>query len=237
MTTHGAPEPPQAEHWLKAARSADEELLRKLAKSPGADINVTDVDGQTALHLAILDHDDTAANQLLRHGADPNGPTPDGREPIFLAAEGGSAGTVRLLLDRGAHFHPRLLDVAKDNEEMTEILNREAILRRPRIRHHTQAIEAGWPPAVPNDRDRLVACRGFKATIMDFFTEPKHEHSPPKTVSVYDLLYGPGPKALRSPPENPKNKLSFTWYHLPANNVCFTSASSPWRLFQHLTNP
>jgi hypothetical protein len=53
--------------------------------------------------------------------------------------------------------------------------------------------------------------------MFDFFTGGEHEQMIPKTAPVRELLYSHGPGALRS--QLGTDDPSFTWYHLPSNNV------------------
>jgi ankyrin repeat protein len=74
----------------------------------GADPNARTEAGSTALMWTA---DPAIARLLLDRGADPNVRSDDGRTPILVAAgRSGSAGLVRLLLDRGA----RIVDLEPD---------------------------------------------------------------------------------------------------------------------------
>ena len=82
-------------------------------------------------------------------------------------------------------------------------------------------------PTVSPTQAEKDACRAFRATIVDFYSES----SRPKLIArptVYDLLYGVGPKEIMD--ETARNaeslkhitysgKPDIRWYHLPANNV------------------
>ncbi len=74
----------------------------------GADPNLRDGDGDSPLHLAILNHHAQIIRQLLNQGADPNAINDDGNTPLLLASESGDRHIVRLLLDKGAD--PNLRD-------------------------------------------------------------------------------------------------------------------------------
>lgn len=65
----------------------------------GADINARDEHGNTPLSEAVRTKHGTLAAELIRRGADPNLPGPDGR-PLLLAAS--TVETARALLDGGA---------------------------------------------------------------------------------------------------------------------------------------
>ena len=70
---------------MYAARQGSLEAARALAEA-GADLNLTDPDGTTALELAILNgHYDTAA-MLTEKGADPNIADLTGMAALYAAA-------------------------------------------------------------------------------------------------------------------------------------------------------
>lgn len=68
---------------------------------------------------------------------------------------------------------------------------------------------------------KMAACRMFTATMIEFYIEGKERRSPPISTSIYELLYGKGPRAICKEKftEKPDESPSFTWYHMPANNV------------------
>ena len=70
----------------------------------GADVNIRNDVGATALMWALTDAEKTRA--LVEAGADVNARSDDGRTPLMIAAGiPGSAPTVKLLLDRGAQVN------------------------------------------------------------------------------------------------------------------------------------
>jgi len=85
-----------------AARRGNLEALKQL-KAGGADLNCgPDQWGATPLGGASQRGDVAVVTYLLDNGADPNEHTPDGEDPLILAAGAGKRDAVRLLLDRGA---------------------------------------------------------------------------------------------------------------------------------------
>lgn len=87
-----------ADAAMRRDASAARDLLRQ-----GADVNVAQGDGMTALHWAAEHGDAALADALLRAGADPRALTRIGRyTPLHVAAKAGSADVVRLLLAAGA---------------------------------------------------------------------------------------------------------------------------------------
>ena len=69
----------------------------------GADVNVQNSDGQSALMLAATEGCDELVRLLLDAGADVNAQDSSGRSALMLAAEEGNDDLVRLLLDAGAN--------------------------------------------------------------------------------------------------------------------------------------
>lgn len=87
---------------LAAAKAGDGDTARLLLD--GADnINLSEADGMTALHYAVLNNDTALANALLRSGANIHARTRYEITPIYLAARNGSAGMTQALLDAGAN--------------------------------------------------------------------------------------------------------------------------------------
>jgi ankyrin repeat protein len=72
----------------------------------GANVNASDVDGQTPLIWA-LGRTPSCVKLLLDHGANPNVVNVRQRTPLDLAAEAGDASAVRLLLAHGANVNVR----------------------------------------------------------------------------------------------------------------------------------
>ena len=68
----------------------------------GADVNLPQVDGMTALHWAVYHDDAETAALLVRAGADVNAGNRYGVAPLSTAATNGNADVVTLLLDAGA---------------------------------------------------------------------------------------------------------------------------------------
>lgn len=80
----------------------------------------------------------------------------------------------------------------------------------------TQSVKA------PRDNmEKMAACRMFTATMIEFYIDGSERRSPPISSSIYELLYDKGPRVIRQEKftERPDESPSFTWYHMPANNV------------------
>ena len=93
---------------IEAARSNDASAVRALIAN-GADVNVTDADGTTALHWASYRDDFASADALLRAGARVNPANDLGATPLWLASMNGSARMVGRLLEAGADPNAALL--------------------------------------------------------------------------------------------------------------------------------
>ena len=70
---------------LALAMSSQLHLVAELLLKSGANVNVTDADGNTLLHLALLDANSDASLFLLNHGADVNLRTKDNETCLELA--------------------------------------------------------------------------------------------------------------------------------------------------------
>jgi len=83
------------------AERADWAAVRE-ALSGGADVNVEQSDGMTALHWAVYHNEKPVVERLLDAGADVEAENRYGVRPISLAALNGSAETLKVLLQAGA---------------------------------------------------------------------------------------------------------------------------------------
>jgi ankyrin repeat protein len=120
---------------MYAARDGAVESVRALADS-GADLDLTDPVGTTALTLAILNgHFDTAV-ALLEKGADPNVADKNGMTPLYAAVD---MHTIQTVFGRPMP----LLEDETDPVEMVQALlahgaDPDAQLERPIIGRHTR---------------------------------------------------------------------------------------------------
>ena len=85
---------------VRAARAGDWQTVRREIGA-GADPNVPDLEGLTALFYACIVDDESLVNELLEKGAHPD---PDGQAmtPLWVAAKLANPKITRLLLDAGA---------------------------------------------------------------------------------------------------------------------------------------
>jgi hypothetical protein len=292
---------PKTTLFLKAVRDGDQELVRSLLDKSEANVHETDEDGQTALHLAVLNRHVFLIGLLIGKGADIEAPAKDGCKPLYLAARSGNPSLVtallnfnpqvesfnvntqttafyqaienqhetvaKILLDNGANIefqvpngqtalfravalqNPSLVefllqhgankkllkdggileDLAKGDESDRKILNmlqKSQLVQGPSINIPKKMSESRFThvPSLPeteNQANRLRACYGFEANIVDFFVGDREERVQ-VSASVFDILYGIGPEATMGRAKDPKiskAKPHFRWYHLPANNV------------------
>lgn len=86
---------------IAAVKAGDTDQVRALI-GLSADVNVTEVDGTTALHWAAHLGHESIALMLLEAGADASATTRYGIAPISLAATNGSTPLLRVLLAGGA---------------------------------------------------------------------------------------------------------------------------------------
>ena len=97
--------PPADSPVADAAMRGDAEAVEALI-ARGADVNVPQGDGMTALHWAAERADAALVRVLLEAGADVGAVTRIGDyTPLHLAAKAGSAGTVEALLEAGSDPH------------------------------------------------------------------------------------------------------------------------------------
>ena len=88
-------------HRIILQLSLHHTLENEISDNPAA-VDETDVEGRTALAWAAARGDERSTVTLLAHGADPNAVDATGITPLYLAANSGRAGCVRLLLEAGA---------------------------------------------------------------------------------------------------------------------------------------
>lgn len=103
----------QVDEWLKqgssvndeldnAALSADIERVKYLLTKKGVNINNRGNDGETPLHLAVINGDEEMMGLLLDHKADADQADGDGYTPLALAASRNKTSAIKLLVARGA---------------------------------------------------------------------------------------------------------------------------------------
>ena len=127
IETAGLATPEQVMQW-----ALDGELGKvKSALEAGADPNMPDPDGRTALMFAAFNGHSGIVLELLDQGAGVDRRDLMGRTALLYAATGPFPGTVKILLDRGAqpnvvdtdeHFSPLMHAAAEGNLEVVKVL-------------------------------------------------------------------------------------------------------------------
>lgn len=185
------------------------------------------------LHRAIERDDLETTILLLRWGANINRRNKSSYTPLMVAVERRNILIVKLLLEHGADLTAKSNSgvsaayLSHGSAELTRILDDARFLKGPHIDNTTEeeapapSVTKGLPRAPIHDPEKMAACHGFQANIIDFFigeSERRIEASP----SIYEILYGEGPTSIMEkmrPPDATGKSPSFRWYHLPANNV------------------
>ena len=103
----GAAAPPEELTVADAAEQGNGVLIRTLLQG-GAEVNIAQVDGMTALHWAVYHDDVETARLLVQSGATVNAENHYGVPPLSLAATNGNPDIVTLLLDADADANASL---------------------------------------------------------------------------------------------------------------------------------
>ena len=93
---------------IDAVKSSDRAAARALVKQ-GADVNLPEGDGSTALHWAAYRDDLETTDLLIRAGANVNAANALGATPLWIASENKNAAMVRALLAGGANPNAALV--------------------------------------------------------------------------------------------------------------------------------
>jgi ankyrin repeat protein len=133
----------QALPVLMTIQHADRDALRLLLEA-GAPVDRHYKDGTSAMGEAINGAGPNGSSpyeriveELLAHGADPNHRLPDGRTPLFAAAELGNLRILTALLDRGARVNDLVLDeTALDAAERTNNITAARVIHARGGRRH-----------------------------------------------------------------------------------------------------
>lgn len=205
--------------------------------------SLNDMQNSTALIRACEENQIAVVKILIERGANIEAKSSDGRTPLLIAISSRNQDLLKYLLQHGADKTAISGDgvsaerLAEDDEEITEILKQNFLLQGPKI-GAKRIVSEPKPthvraPEKPGEY-KLAACEAFQAEVVQFFIGRREQRSQPVRMSVYELIYGKGPDALFSPPlmspplaspdssrasNTTRGKPTFTWYHIPANNV------------------
>ena len=178
-----------------------------------ADPNIKSDGGWTALHNAATKGHAEIASLLLEHKADVNMATSSGMTALHWCSRNGYMNVVEVLLQQ-----PKLKRNVRDSFDTTPMLGAAE-------NGHLDIVERLSPA---DDGDLLSetargACKGFKATIVDFGMETRPMNHITPSPSVYDVLYG-WDDAKEKPlfttlTRKVAAKPKFRWIHLPTNNM------------------
>jgi ankyrin repeat protein len=93
---------------MLAALNGDLHAVKESIKH-GADINVQDHEGRTALMFAVINRHADAASELLKAGAEVNLIAKDGSSALLLAVSSGDNQSAQALLRQGADTSARYI--------------------------------------------------------------------------------------------------------------------------------
>jgi ankyrin repeat protein len=190
---------------------------------------------RTALCQAITNNHIEIVKLLLDGGVSLNTLLSGRNTPLYIAARNNNAQIVELLLEYGADKTIQLGDGSTVEDHIEQGSSVAMVLRQPPIlkgppfnarRRVTPCITFPKPPRppAPDQYDKLAACHGFEATIVDFYLDhyQDEERRVVEIASIYDTLYERGPDRIMSAARGnrlQRQTAAFRWYHLPANNV------------------
>jgi hypothetical protein len=232
---------PTRQLWKAIALGAGGSIGLILAA--GADPNLPNTHGKSALHQAVETANKSVIMPLLAQGADVNLLDRDGKSALHIAVAKANEDIVLLLLKGGANVdiqdknHTSARDAAQNIQSLNvkTLLQGTEYIEGPRLdRESSFTISVKQAPTTL-DPDQQAACEAFTATITSFCPSPTFPlRRYPLRTSVYEALYSPSSKdiipardlpvftpftSLNVPVVSEQPELAFTWYHLPANNV------------------
>jgi len=162
------------EKLLSAAKHGDIDTVKTLLKS-GADVNVKNKDGRTALMEAAFSGHTEIVKLLIAKGADMNAKNKDGGTALIYAAWQGHIEIAKLLIDKSADVN------AKDNTGWT------ALMKATTVNGHTEIVKL----LIDKGADIDYAIVKFE----ELSTKDTEEAS--RYKSAISLLAGMRPKATR----------------------------------------
>lgn len=205
---------------FEATQEGNEALVKTLLER-GTRTNQLHSNGLTALHVAASQNYPSIVLLLLEKGrADFDKMTHDGKTALVLASEKGHENIVEILLKFGANTDiGGYTPYSSANENIKSLLGRRRIVEGPSLTPRSPSP----PPLLLQRKDKSHSSHDFHATLLDLWADgtPLHEaRSPFVHPTVHDVLYGDGPNNIMAQDgEDLRNKRTFRWIHLPANNV------------------
>ena len=124
----------------KAIQKGNYDLMWEISEDKNYDVNKNDEDGfgRVALHTAVQRNDQEALRILLSlQGVDPNKCTTKGLTPALLAADGGKAEALEVLLD-DHRVEPDACD--KEDRSLEEIVNTSRNITNDLVRNKTKSV-------------------------------------------------------------------------------------------------
>lgn len=115
-------------------------------------------------------------------------------------------------------------DLAIGDNAMKALLHADYLLQGPSVKNPQHKQRSRVEPVTffpPDQEDKLKACHGFEASIIDFFLGDREQRIQVLS-SIYENLYEEGPDTIMALAKGEKlegQRRRFRWYHLPANNV------------------
>ena len=185
---------------LRAVSCSHVDVVRLLIGKGRSNINHRDKQKRTALHHAILSRDpinkEHIVDLLLKKGIEATARDADGKTALDLALGAQDQKKLQRHLKKGFVKGPS----SKSRD------------RKPTVRK----------PA--SDTAAATACKGYSATLAEFFFDGIEEGHNFQQPSIYELLYGSRtPSSIledgRADERNKNKKPTCWWYHLPVNNV------------------
>lgn len=226
-----------------AAEKGYVKIVELLATSVSVEA-FNNVDHSTALTRACEENHQSVVKLLVERGANIEAKGRDGWTPLLFTVASRNHNLVEYLLQYGAdktstsEDGKTAEDLAKDDDQLLRILRKKYLLQGPEIGAKKSDPELRFryvrAPEKPKGSYKLAACEAMHAEVVQFFISHHEQRSEPASVSIFELIYGKGPNALfGSPPMSPpfgspgssrtdkatRGQPTFTWYHIPANNV------------------
>jgi hypothetical protein len=186
----------------------------------GADLSITTAKGQTPLQLAVENRDFEMVELLLKKGARP--------DTKYVSKHVTRIYSILMQFDRLNSIEPSIRRLLQDPPLMYGPYSRAfEKAQKKQGQGFYRDVYQDEPQPAPG-HEGLIACNSFHITIGNFFTTTElQEAFDIRTATVNDMLYMPSPQSI-SKKVRDKAKAeagllpdtAFTWYHVPANNVC-----------------